>query len=290
MPATATPVPLRPGALWMLVGAIASVQVGAALAKDLFGQVTPTSMTWLRLASASVVLVVMLSLRQARRRHLPKQPAEPRSWREGLVYAAFLVVMNWSIYEAFARLPLGVAVTIEFLGPLGVAVFGSRRLLDLGWAALALFGVVLLSFTPTHMDPVGVMFALVAAACWGGYIVSAARVGTSWHALDALTLACVLGTVVLAVPGISQGGATLWQPQVLVAGIGVGLLSSVLPYSLEMAALRFIPTRVFGILMSAEPAVAALAAFVVLREALSPTDVVAMICVTIASVGAARTA
>lgn len=273
--------------LWLVLAAIASVQFGAAIAKTVFGQVTPTSMTWLRLASASAALLVIWSIRRARRTPAARTP---RSWPDGIAYALCLVGMNWCIYEAFYRLPLGIAVTLEFLGPLTVSVVGSRRARDVVWALLALAGVALLGVTPTSLDPVGVAFALAAGACWGGYIVTTARAGRSWPGLDALTFACTFGAVVLAVPGILQGGATLWRLDVLLAGAGVGLLSSVIPYSLEMRALKSIPPRVFGILMSAEPAVAALMAFLVLREALSATDLLAMGCVIAATIGATRSA
>ncbi|MEL4356475.1 MULTISPECIES: EamA family transporter [unclassified Luteococcus] len=289
-----------PGAIWMVLGAIASVQLGAAVAKNLFGVVPPVTMAWLRLAAAAVALLVLGALARARRPSAGSgavagtgagnAAAPARSWRDGLAYAVCLVGMNVSIYEAFARLPLGLAVTLEFLGPLGLSVLGSRRARDVLWALLALAGVALLGFTPTGMDPVGVFFALLAGALWAGYIATAARAGRTWASRDALTLACGLGAVALAVPAIAQGGAQIWRPDVLLAGAGVGLLSSVIPYSLEMVALKSIPPRVFGILMSLEPAAAALAALILLGEKLSPTDLLAMGCVIVASIGATRSA
>lgn len=291
--------PTRPttGAIWMVLASIASVQVGAAVAKNLFGVVPPVTMAWLRLAAAAVALLLLSAFARVRtrrdaRRHqeLSAAPLSARSWPAGLAYAACLVGMNVSIYEAFARLPLGLAVTLEFLGPLGLAVLGSRRALDVMWALLALAGVALLGFTPTGLDPLGVFFAILAGALWAGYIVTAARAGRTWPGMDALTLACTIGAVVLAVPALHQGGAEIWRADVLLAGAGVGLLSSVIPYSLEMAALKSIPPRVFGILMSIEPAAAALAALVLLGERLSPTDLVAMGCVIVASIGATRSA
>lgn len=291
--APVTPTPQRttaPGrsGIWLVLLAIASVQLGAAVAKNLFGVVPPLSMVWLRLAAASVALLLILGLRRVRA--TPKKLPGPaqRNWRDALAYSVCLVGMNICIYEAFARLPLGIAVTLEFLGPLAVAVLGSRRALDVLWAMLALAGVALLGFTPTHLDPLGVAFALLAGACWAGYILTTARVGRSWPGLEALTLACTLGAVALAVPAISQAGPQLWRADVLLAGAGVGLLSSVIPYSLEMAALRSIAPSVFGILMSLEPAAAALAALLLLGERLSPTDLLAMGCVVVASIGATR--
>ena len=282
--ACVNPTPGRSG-IWLVLLAIASVQFGAAVAKDLFGVVPPLSMVWLRLAAASLALLVLLAVCRARTvsriggglrpqiRDTVDGPAPAaRNWPDGLAYSVCLVGMNVSIYEAFARLPLGLAVTLEFLGPLAVAVLGSRRALDVLWALLALAGVALLGFTPTHLDPLGVAFALLAGACWAGYILTTARVGRSWPGLEALTLACTVGAVLLAVPAISQAGAQLLRPDVLLAGAGVGLLSSVIPYALEMVALRTIRPGVFGILMSLEPAAAALAALLLLGERLSPTD------------------
>ncbi|MDA8437689.1 MAG: EamA family transporter [Propionibacterium sp.] len=263
---------------------MASVQLGAAFAKHLFGVVPPTTMTWLRLASSALALVALRPLLRRRTRSATGR----RNWPIGLGYAACLVGMNWSIYQAFARIPLGVAVTLEFLGPLAVAVAGARSARHLLWAALAAAGVVLLEWSPAHLDPRGVVFALVAASCWAGYILFGGRAGHSWPGLDVLTLACVLGAVALAGPALHVGGAATWRPAVLMTGLAVGLLSSVIPYGLELFALRSIAPRVFGILMSLEPVAAALAALIVLGEHLGPIDIVAMGCIVVASIGAAR--
>ncbi|HET9127174.1 MAG TPA: EamA family transporter [Propionibacteriaceae bacterium] len=267
-----------------VLGAVASVQVGAAFAKQLFGVVPPTSMTWLRLAWSALALVALRPLLAPR----AAPTTGRRNWPVGLGYAACLVVMNWSIYQAFSRIPLGVAVTLEFLGPLAVAVAGARRARHLLWAALAAAGVVLLEWSPARLDPEGVVFALVAASCWAGYILLGSRAGRSWPGLDALTLACVLGAVVLAAPAVVAGGAAVWRPAVLATGLAVGLLSSVVPYGLELFALRSIAPRVFGVLMSLEPVAAALAALAVLGERLGMIDVVAMGCIVVASIGATR--
>lgn len=281
-------------AVWLVLASIASVQFGAAVAKQVFDVVPPVSMTWLRLAAAAGALALIRGVRVARRGRRTDDyrdtRQEPRDWRAVTGYALSLLGMNWAIYEAFHRLNLGIAVTIEFLGPLTLAVIGSRRRLDLAWAALALAGVALLGLAPTRLDPLGVVFALLAAACWAGYILTAARVGRSWDGLDALALACGLGAVLLAVPALLAGGPALWRGDVLLAGAGVGLLSSVIPYSLEIVALRVLSPGVFGILMSLEPAAAALAALLILRERLGPLDLLAMACVVVASVGATRRA
>jgi inner membrane transporter RhtA len=213
-----------------------------------------------------------------------------RDWFVALAFGVALMVMNWAIYQSFARIPLGIAVTIEFLGPLAVAVIGSRRPRDLLWVALAGAGVALLGFSPASLTWAGVAFALLAGLSWACYILLSAQTGRRWPGISGLALASLVGAVVLAPPAILEAGSTLLEPQVLLLGLAVGLLSSVIPYSLELIALRRIPPRVFGILMSLEPAVAALAAILLLREFLTPVQWVAMGCVVAASVGATRTA
>jgi inner membrane transporter RhtA len=169
------------------------------------------------------------------------------------------MTMNWAIYQSFARIPLGVAVTIEFLGPLTVAVIGSRRSIDFLWLLLAAAGVALLGPTPGDLSWSGVAFALLAGLAWAGYILLSAETGRRWPGLSGLALAAVVGAIVLAGPAIAEAGTRLLQPKILLLGSAVGLLSSVIPYSLELIALRRIPPRVFSILMSLEPAAAALA-------------------------------
>ncbi|HSN44618.1 MAG TPA: EamA family transporter, partial [Propionibacteriaceae bacterium] len=238
-------------AIWLVLGSIASVQVGAAFAKGLFGEVTPTSMAWLRLLTASLILLAFWAVRVLK--HRPSlRPAvrEPRNWRVVLAWSLCLVTMNWAIYESFSRIPLGIAVTIEFLGPLAVAVLGSRRLVDLVWVALAGSGVALLGFAPSSPTLAGVGFALLAGAGWAGYIVLGSHVGRTWPSLDALTVGCVLGAVALAPWAIAQGGTQLWRPGVLAVGLAIGLLSSVIPYGLELTARKSLPPALFGILMS----------------------------------------
>lgn len=268
--------------MWLVLIAIASVQFGAAFAKLLFGVVDPTTVVWLRLAVSALILVVIARPRVAGR--------SLRDWAVVLGYGACLVGMNWSIYQSFSRIPIGLAVTIEFLGPLAVSVFGSRRLRDLAWVALAAVGVVMLGAVPTDPDWVGMGFALVAGACWAGYILLAGPTGRRWPGVSGLTIASVLGAVVLAGPGVVAGGQAMWSPVVLGIGLAVGVLSSVVPYALELAALRRIKPRTFGILMSLEPAAAALAALLVLREWLVWTEWVAIACVVLASIGATRSA
>ncbi len=291
--------------VWAVLGSSLSVQIGAAFAKHLFGEVTPTGVTWLRLFWSAVLLVGLRFLLVRRRRPptaapglsttgLPTSPdpaaRPPRDWAVGLGYAACLVGMNWAIYQAFSRIPLGVAVTIEFLGPLGVAIARSRRLQHLLWAGMAGAGVVVLEWSPVPLDRAGVGFALVAASCWAGYILFGRRATLTWPGVDVLTLACVLGAVLLATPAILTNGARLAHPRFLLIGLAIGLLSSVIPYGLELFALPRVPARVFGILMSLEPVIAALAALALLGEHLRAAEWAAMALIVAASVGSTRDA
>jgi inner membrane transporter RhtA len=273
--------PNRIPAVWLVVTGIVSLQFGAAIAKDLFTVIPPTAMVWLRLSTSVIVLLIM---------------ARPRltghsgpDWLIVLGFGVTLMTMNWAIYQSFARIPLGIAVTIEFLGPLTVAVLGSRRLTDLIWVLLAGAGVALLGVSKTTLDLVGVAFALLAAISWACYILLSAQTGRRWPGLTGLAIASVVGAIALAPPAVVEAGGRLLDPTVLTLGLAVGMLSSVIPYSFELMALRRIPPRVFGILMSLEPAAAALAAMIVLGEFLTVIQWLAMACVVIASIGATRT-
>lgn len=303
----------RPGApLAALLVAQVSVQTGAAFAKRLFGEVAPTSLTWLRLVWAAAILLVAHLVMHGvahRRRSAsgrtaagPTRPPStsppstsrtpigiPRSgWLPALGYTAGLLLMNWGIYQAFQYIPLGVGVTVEFLGPLALAVAGSRRASHLVWAGLALAGVVLLEWTPAPLDHRGLGYALLAAVGWAVYIVCGSRLGPAWPGTRALTLACTIGAIALAVPAVHTSGSALLRPGVLFTGLAIGLLSSVIPYALELFAMRRIAQRVFGVLMSLEPVAAALAALVVLHERLGGIEIVAMACIVMASIGATR--
>ena len=267
-------------AIWLVVIGIISVQAGAAIAKDLFGTISPTSMVFLRLVTSTVVLLA-----------IARPTWRGRSRSDWLVVAGFgasLGLMNWAIYQSFARIPLGIAVTIEFIGPLTLAVLGSRRARDLVWVGLAAIGVTLLGFESADLDAVGVAFALLAGAGWAAYILLSAQTGQRWPGFDGLAMASAFATLLLSAPAIVSGGTALLDPHVLLIGVLVGVLSSVIPYSCELVALRSLAPSVFGILMSLEPAAAALAAIVVLNELLSPIQWLAVGCVVGASVGATR--
>ncbi len=263
----------------VLVG-ILSVQLGAAIAKGLFDEVTPTAMVWLRLVTSALVLVVLARPRVSGRTR--------RDWLVVLGFGASLATMNWGIYQSFSRIPLGIAVTIEFIGPLALAVLGSRRPRDVVWVLLAAAGVALLGLERTGLDLVGVAYALLAGAAWASYILLSASTGRRWEGFDGLAVASLVAAVAMTVPALVSAGGDLWDGRVLLLGALVGLLSSVIPYSCELVALRTLRPAVFGILMSLEPAAAALAAVVVLHEALSPVQWLAIACVVAASVGATR--
>ena len=266
--------------VWLVLLGILSVQLGAAIAKDLFDEVPPTGMVWLRLVTSALLLGLLA--RPALRGRTASD------WWVVVGFGVTLGVMNWAIYQSFARIPLGIAVTIEFVGPLTLAVLGSRRLRDLLWVGLAAVGVLLLGVQPGAVTAAGVGFALLAGAAWAAYILLSAHTGRRWPGLDGLALASVVAMVLLSPAAVAGSGEALLDPRVLALGAAVGLLSSVVPYSCELVALRSLRPAVFSVLMSLEPAAAALAAIVVLQEFLTPAQWLAMACVVVASVGATR--
>jgi inner membrane transporter RhtA len=207
------------------------------------------------------------------------------------VFGLTLAAMNWSFYEAVDRLPLGPAVTIEFAGPLTVAILGSRRWLDLLWAMLAGGGVALLALAgsgdsgSSGLDPVGVLLALVAGTCWACYILLSQRVGSIFTGLQGLAVALAVGAVLMVPAGLVEGGGALLEPAVLGGGLAVAVLSSLIPYSFELTALRRVRAATFGLLMSLEPGVAALAGIVVLGQRLRLSTLVAVLMVVAASIG-----
>jgi inner membrane transporter RhtA len=266
--------------VWLVVVGILSVQLGAAVAKQLFDEVSPTGMVWLRLVTSALVLCLVAR---------PVLRGRTRGdWAVVLGFGVSLGLMNWAIYQSFSRIPLGIAVTIEFTGPLALAVIGSRRGRDLLWAALAGLGVVLLGLRPGDVTWAGVAFALLAAGSWAAYILLSARTGRRWPGLDGLAVASVVAMLLLTVPALVGSGHQLTDGRVLLLGALVGLLSSVIPYSCELVALRSLAPAVFGVLMSLEPAAAALAGVVVLGELLPPVQWLALGCVVVASVGVTR--
>jgi inner membrane transporter RhtA len=259
----------------MVVGGIVSVQVGSSFAKGLFSQAGPGGVVFLRLVIAALLLTVVV-------RPAPRYLAN----RSAIAFGVCLAGMNWSFYEALDRIPLGVAVTIEFVGPLGVAVAQSRRRADFAVVALAAVGIGLLTRSGGGgLDLVGAGFALLAGAFWAAYILLSARVGARLPGSAGLAVALLVGSLVTLPVGVSSlWGELSWG--LLLGGAGVALLSSAIPYSLEMEALRRLPTGVFGVMMSLEPAMAALAGFVVLHEQLAWRQWLAIGLVVLASVAA----
>jgi inner membrane transporter RhtA len=280
---------IRGGAATRILGAIpppaqvlagiVSVQIGAALAKHLFGAVGAAGTVALRLLFAALVLLVLWR---------PALRLDRRTWAVVAAYGVVLGAMNLCFYLALAQAPLGVVVTIEFLGPLGVAIAGSRRLLDGLWALLAAGGVVLLTETRGDIHLAGILLALGAAVCWGSYILLSAALGRHTSDGKGLALGMTLAAVLVVPVGFADTGLALLQPWVLAVALGVALLSSVVPYSLELEALRTIPPKVFGVLMSLEPAVAAIVGLLVLGEVLGAAQWLAVLLVVTASAGATR--
>ncbi len=263
------------------------MQFGAALATRLFERVGPTGAVTLRVVFAAVVLAVVVRPSPALVRALPHRRGDL-----GVLVAFGMVLsgMNLLFYEAIARIPLGVAVTVEFVGPLAVTLGGSRRRLDLLWAGLAGGGVFLLAGSGLvgghrHLDPVGVGFALGAGACWAGYILLSAQTGRRFAGSSGLALSMAVGAVCLLPVGLATAGLRLLAPDVLAIGLVVAVLSSVLPYSFELAALRRLTARAFGVLASLDPALAAIAGLVVLGQHLSGNELVALVLVAVANAG-----
>jgi inner membrane transporter RhtA len=264
----------------LVVGAIASVQFGSALAATLFKELGPGDTVFLRLTSAAIILLLI------RRPQL-----RGRKRQELLLAGAFGVVlaaMNLSFYEALDRIPLGIAVTLEFVGPLTVAVSGARRPIERLWVVVALIGILALTRGAVgHLDGLGVALALAAGCLWGTYILLNARLGRAFEGSTGLTLS--MGIAALAALPVGLAGASrLLNPASLALGSAVGVLSSVIPYSFELEALRRIAPAIFGVLMSLEPALAALAGYLVLGQILSARALFGIALVVVASVGASR--
>jgi inner membrane transporter RhtA len=246
---------MRVPSVVLVLAAVTSIQFGAALAATIFDEVSAAGVSLLRLGFAAIVLLAVWRPRLSE--------YDRPDLRLAALFGLVLGAMNYTFYEALARLPLGIVVTIEFAGPLTVAVLGSRRRLDVFWA-------------------------LLAAALWGLYIVLAARAGQRFRGGRGLALAMGVAALVPLGPGVASGGSALLEPELLIIGLGVALMSSVVPYSLETEALRRMPKNVFGVLMSIEPAVAALAGFLVLEQGLGARDLAAIALVVTASAGATR--
>jgi inner membrane transporter RhtA len=263
--------------------ATASVQLGATIAKHLFRELGPGGATLMRVGIGALVLLVV--------GHPRLGGYTRRNYLLASLFGLAMAAMNLSFYSALNRIPLGVAVTLEFVGPLGVAVIGSRRLFDVLWIVLAAVGILLLApLGGSGVDTLGAAFALLAGCFWACYILLSARVGQAFPGGAGLTVAMMAGGLALLPIGVAGAGWHLTDRHLLAAGLAVALLSAVIPYSLELQALRSLPTQVFGVLMSMEPGVAAAIGWVVLHEVLGPRDMLALVCVSAASLGATRSA
>lgn len=262
-----------------LLSSIIALGVGTSFAKGLFPLIGAEGTTALRVFLSAVILVGLW-----RPWRMRLQPADLRTL---LAYGVALGSMNLLFYMSLRTLPLGVALAIEFIGPLGVALCASRRVLDFAWVGLAALGLGLLlpiGQGATALDPTGVACALGAAACWALYIVFGQRAGRL-HGGQAVSLGMSIAAITVLPFGIANAGTALFSPSLLLIGLGVAILSSALPYSLEMVALKRLPKQVFGVLLSMEPAVGALAGLVLLSEQLSAVEWLAIGCIVLASVG-----
>ncbi|WP_030673102.1 EamA family transporter [Streptomyces cellulosae] len=265
----------------VLAGGI-SVQFGGALAVTLMPRAGALGVVSLRLLAAAVVLLVVCR---------PRLRGHSRTdWGTVVAFGLTMAAMNGLFYQAVGRIPLGPAVTLEVLGPLALSVLASRRAINVLWASLALAGVFLLGGGGfSSLDPAGVAFALGAGAMWATYIVFSARTGRRFPQADGLALAMAVAALVFLPLGIAGSGTRLLDPTVIALGSAVALLSSVLPYTLELLALRSLPASAFAVLMSLEPALAATAGFLILDQTLTATEAVAIALVIAASMGAVRT-
>ncbi|MFS8057698.1 threonine/homoserine exporter RhtA [Klebsiella michiganensis] len=282
MPGSSRKVPAWLPILVILIAMI-SIQSGASLAKSLFPLVGAPGVTALRLALGTFILVVIFKpwrLRFAPEQRLPL-----------LIYGLSLGAMNYLFYLSIQRIPLGVAVALEFTGPLAVALFGSRRPLDFLWVALAVLGLwflLPLGQSVAQIDPVGALLALGAGACWAVYILTGQRAGEE-HGPATVAMGSLIAAVVFVPMGMIQASDTLFQWGLLLPGLGIAILSTALPYSLEMVALTRMPSKTFGTLMSMEPALAALSGMVFLGETLTATQTLALGSIILASMGSTLT-
>lgn len=265
----------------LILLSIASMQCGAAFAKSLFSEVGAAGMVLLRVGFAAIILFVL--------RHPTWTDQTRQHFKTLAAFGMVLALMNFAFYSAIERIPLGVAATVEFTGPLGLAALQSKRWLDLLWVVLAAVGVLLLApGGGLTFDGWGIAFALMAACCLAFYIVLSAQVGQAMPGLDGLCWAMVIAAGLLVPVGLASAGSALLHPRLLVLAFGVAILSSTVPYALELTALRSIPIRLFGVLRSLEPMSAAIAGWLVLRETLTVRSMLAIGLISVASAGAAR--
>ncbi len=269
--------------LSLLILAMLSIQFGATQAKQLFDSLSPAVMTMLRTSFAAVFLLVLF------------RPWQAKMSRQGFfriaIYGIILGIMNYTFYLSLQRIPLGIAVALEFVGPLGVALLGSRKAIDYLWVLLAAIGIYLLvpwSGFSSNLDPHGVALALGAGVCWGLYIIFGKRIGDHGTTKQAASLGMLFAALSVLPFGLMEFRSEIMTPKLWGLGIMVAILSSAIPYTLEMIVMRRMDAKTFGTLMSIEPALAATMGLVVLRETLSPIQILAMACIVIACVGSTR--
>jgi len=263
----------------LVLGSIVSVQFGAAIASGLFGDVGPAGVVLMRQGFAAIVLMAV-----ARPRLSGRSAAD---WRVVVAFGAVLAVMNLSFYEAVARLPLGLAVTIELLGPLGLAAALARRRQELAWCVVACAGVVLLGEGGSSVSAAGVAFAIVAAGGWASYILLVGAAGRRFDGVDGVALSMVVAWLLSSPFGLRAGSGFL-DTRVLLLGAAVALLSAIVPFSLEVTARRHVAPGLFGVLMSLSPAVAALSGLLVLGQHLGAAQIAGMAMVVVASAASVR--
>jgi inner membrane transporter RhtA len=265
----------------LVIASIVSTQIGASVAIHLFAHIGPAGAVLLRLGFAALILLIAWR---------PRLSGYSRAaYSSAILFGLTLAAMNIIFYQALNRIPLGIAVTLEFVGPLAVAIAGSRNALDVLWVVLAAIGIILITpWGGLHLDLLGMALALTAGGLWATYIILSARVGQDFSGGAGLVIAMLIAAAVTVPVGVIGGGASLLDARVLAGGVVVALLSSVVTYSFELSALRTMSTRVFGVLMSLEPAIAALVGLIFLRETLGLRAVIAIACVVIASAGASR--
>lgn len=271
-------------AILSLIIAMLSIQFGASLAKGLFPTLGAIGTSTLRIVFAAIILIIILKPWRTQ--------ISTQSLRKISLYGIALGMMNLTFYLAIQRIPLGIAVALEFVGPLGVAILASRQKLDFLWAALAIFGIVLIIPQwdgPQHLDLMGVALALTAGLCWGLYIIFGQKIDGAISSRAAVSIGMVVAGLVVLPFGITTAGSDLLQIKLWPLAIGVALLSSALPYWLEMIALRALPARNFGILMSLEPVIASLSGYLFLAESLTLKQMTAIVLVISASWGSTIT-
>lgn len=265
----------------LVILAIASTQIGSAFAKSLLPSIGPFGMVLMRVGFAAVILMAFCQPRWT--------PTIQQNFKLIIGFGLVLSLMNLSFYLAIERIPLGIAVALEFIGPLGLAALKSQRKLTLLWVILAAIGTILLTpMSGEALDILGVGFALTAAFFWAMYILFSARVGQVVAGIEGLCWAMLVGAIWLVPLGIFTAGNALLQPNLLASGLGVAILSSIVPYSLEMIVLKSLPIALFGILKSLDPMSAAVAGFLVLGERLTGQSMVAIVLISLAAAGASR--